>query len=124
MSVESRSYKISVMIFIAIISIFLGLGYLQDRELDEKLTECSKFTFATVTRAYRKGGMPHVTYVFKNNGKIYENDESIDAYAIGEPILVNLDKVERSSLLIRFYCSDPNKHKIMWEKTMMKANLK
>lgn len=112
----TTSQKLSGLAFVSIIGGSLIAYYFQQKALDKKLTECSVYTAANITRIYRLRGFLYAEYNYKLGNKVIKVDEGVNYYDIFESSASYQQKLEsRKYFFLKVYCNDPNIHQLIWD---------
>lgn len=111
----TTSQKVSGLAFTIVIGGSLIAYYFQQKAIDKKLTECSVYTVAPITRIYRLRGFLYAEYNYKLDGKLIKVDEGVNDYDVSESTMLYQKKLEsRKYFFIKIYCTDPNIHRLIW----------
>ena len=90
----TTSQKFGGLAFAVIIGGALIVLYVQSNNIDKKLSACSVYTIAPITRIYRLRGFLYAEYNYKLNGKLIKVDEGVNDYDIFEPTMSYQKKLE------------------------------
>lgn len=111
----TKSQKISGLSFTIIIGGVLILNFLKNKDIDVKLSQCTTYTAATITRIYTLRGFFYAEYNYKIGDKVFEVDEGVNDYDVTESwIRYRNQLLKRKHFFLKTYCADPKIHRIIW----------